>query len=244
MHALLDALRGPHRDAEQLDAIAEFLRRAQIFRRDRGDAFDIDRALRHLGAEGEAGQDRQLLRGVVAVDVERRIGFGIAEALRVLQAFGERQAFLLHPGQDVIAGAVENAVDAVDRGAGKTFAQGLDDGNGRADRGFEIQRAAVLFGECASRKPCLAISALLAVTTDLPDFSAASIADSAGSPEPPINSTKQSMPGSLASASGFFGPRDAAQIDAALLGLRARGDGDDAHAAAAARRQRRGFALR
>src|SRR3984957_17622871 len=56
----------------------------------------------------------------------------------------------------------------------------------------------------ASRNPCLAISALLAVTTDLPDFSAASIADSAGSPEPPINSTKQSMPGSLASASAFL----------------------------------------
>src|SRR5436190_22380785 len=56
----------------------------------------------------------------------------------------------------------------------------------------------------ASRKPCLAISALLAVTTDLPDFSAASIAAKAGSPEPPISSTKQSMPGSLASCSGFL----------------------------------------
>src|SRR6202166_1167357 len=56
----------------------------------------------------------------------------------------------------------------------------------------------------ASRNPCLAISALLAVTTDLPDFSAASIADSAGSPEPPINSTKQSIPGSMASASAFL----------------------------------------
>ena len=52
--------------------------------------------------------------------------------------------------------------------------------------------------------PCLAISALLAVTTDLPDFSAASIADSAGSPEPPISSTKQSTLGSLASASGLL----------------------------------------
>src|SRR5439155_5827583 len=61
-----------------------------------------------------------------------------------------------------------------------------------------------LSADVASRRPCLAISALLAVTTDLPDFSAASIADSAGSPEPPINSTKQSMPGSLASASGFL----------------------------------------
>src|SRR6267154_2141124 len=58
--------------------------------------------------------------------------------------------------------------------------------------------------DIASRNPCLAISALLAVTTDLPVFSAASIADSAGSPDPPINSTKQSIPGSPPSASGFL----------------------------------------
>jgi hypothetical protein len=70
MHALLDAFRGPHRDPEQLDAIAEFFRRAQVFRRDRRNAFDIDRALRDLGAECEAGKDGKLLRGVVAVDVE------------------------------------------------------------------------------------------------------------------------------------------------------------------------------
>src|ERR1700761_5289577 len=55
-----------------------------------------------------------------------------------------------------------------------------------------------------SRTPCLAISALLAVTTDLPDFSAVSIAENAGSPAPPINSTKQSMPGCSASACELF----------------------------------------
>ena len=112
MHALFDAFRRPHRDPEQLDPIAEFLGRAQIFRLDRGDALDINRALRNPGAEGEAGQDGKLLCGVVAVDVERRIGLGIAEPLRVLKALGKRQAFLLHPGHDVIAGAVEDAVDA------------------------------------------------------------------------------------------------------------------------------------
>src|SRR5215471_4589142 len=57
---------------------------------------------------------------------------------------------------------------------------------------------------CARRMPCLAISALLAVTTDLPAPSAASTADSAGSPAPPISSTKQSTSGWVASASGSF----------------------------------------
>ena len=47
-----------------------------------------------LGAEGEAGQDRELVGGVEAADVEGRVGFRIAEPLRLLEAFGERQALL------------------------------------------------------------------------------------------------------------------------------------------------------
>ncbi len=50
--------------------------------------------------------------------------------------------------------------------------------------------------------PYLASSALLAVTTDLPLASAASTEDLAGSPAPPINSTKTSMPSVRASATG------------------------------------------
>src|SRR6202163_2830577 len=146
MHALFDALRGPHRDPDQLDAIAEFFCGAQVFRRDRRNAFDINRALRDPGAEREAGKNCKLLGGVMTVDVERRIGLGITKALRVLQAFGERQSFLFHPGQDVVAGAVEDAVNAIDVGTGEAFAQGFDDGNRSADRRLEIQRAAMFFG--------------------------------------------------------------------------------------------------
>ena len=47
-------------------------------------------------------------------DIEARIGLGVAEALRVLEAIGKRQFLLLHPREDVIAGAVENPVDALD----------------------------------------------------------------------------------------------------------------------------------
>src|SRR3979411_3207320 len=146
MYGLFEALGGPHSDPEQLDAIAEFFRGAQVFRRDGRNSFDVNRALRDLGAKCEAGKNCKLLRGVVAVDVERRISLGITKALRVLQAFGERQSFLLHPGQDVIAGAVEDAVDAIDVGTGETFAQGFDDWDCRADSRLEIQRAAMLLG--------------------------------------------------------------------------------------------------
>ena len=54
----------------------------------------------------------------------------------------------------------------------------------------------------ASLTPCLASSALLAVTTDLPEVSAASTARLAGSPAPPINSTNTSMSALRASATG------------------------------------------
>src|ERR1035441_7621162 len=107
MYALLDAFRGPHRDPEQFDAVTEFLRSAEIFRRDRRNAFDVNRALRDLAAESEAGKYRKFLRGIVTINIEGRVGFRVTQPLRVLQAFGERQAFLFHPGQDVIAGAVE-----------------------------------------------------------------------------------------------------------------------------------------
>jgi hypothetical protein len=63
-----------------------------------------------------------------------------------MRGWQERQSFLFHPGQDVIAGAVEDAVDAIDSGTCKTFAQGFDNRNRRADRRLEIQRAAVLLG--------------------------------------------------------------------------------------------------
>ncbi|MGY4288677.1 hypothetical protein ACVWXO_007897 [Bradyrhizobium sp. LM2.7] len=89
MHALLDARGGAHGNAEQLDAITEIGGRTQIFRRDGRDTFDIHRALSNFRAEGEAGENGELLCGVVAVDVEGRIGLGIAEPLRILQAFGK-----------------------------------------------------------------------------------------------------------------------------------------------------------
>lgn len=121
MHALLDALGGANGNTEQLEPVTEIVSGAQIFRRDGGDTFDIHRALSNFRAESEAGENGKLLRGIVAVDVEGRVGLGIAEALRILEALGKRQALLLHPGQDVIAGAVEDAIDAVDAGSRKTF---------------------------------------------------------------------------------------------------------------------------
>ncbi len=138
---------GAHRDAEQLHPVAELARRFEILRGDRRDALDEHRLRIDLGAEGDAREDRELLGGVEALDVEGRIGLGIAEALGILETVGERQLLLLHAGEDVVAGAVEDAVDAREGIAGEPLAQRLHDRDRAADRRLEIERDAVLLGE-------------------------------------------------------------------------------------------------
>ena len=59
---------------------------------------------------------------VVAVDVEARIGLGVAQALRVRETLGEAEPLGLHAREDVIAGTVEDPVDAIDRIAAQRFA--------------------------------------------------------------------------------------------------------------------------
>ena len=97
--------------------------------------------------KAEAGQDREFLRGIVTFDVEGRVGLRIAEPLRLTQAFVEGEPILLHAGEDVVAGAVEDAVNAGERRAVEAFAQRLDDRDAAGDGGLEIERHAVAFRE-------------------------------------------------------------------------------------------------
>ena len=49
------------------------------------------------------------MRRIHAIDVEGRIGLGVAQLLRVSQNLGEFPAALAHLRQDVVAGAVQDA---------------------------------------------------------------------------------------------------------------------------------------
>src|SRR6516164_2690987 len=151
MHALLYALVGLYRDAQQLHAVAELGGPFEVFGRDRRNAFHVDGALIDLGAESEARQDRELLRSIMALDVEGWIGLGVTEPLRLLQAVRERELLLFHARQDVVAGAVEDSIDARERIAGQTLAQRFHDRDGAADRGLEIERHMVLLGNGRQR---------------------------------------------------------------------------------------------
>ena len=87
------------------------------------------------------------MSGVEAADVEGRVGLGVAEPLRLGEADRERQPLRLHARQNVIAGAVENAADAMHRVAGEALAQRLDHGHAAADRRLEGQRDVLRFRE-------------------------------------------------------------------------------------------------
>ena len=163
----MPACRAP-RDAEVFDSIAERRRVFEIFDADAADAFRVNGVRIEPDAECERRQNGELVRGVDAFDVERRIGLGIPERLCV----GERLRKVVtrrHLREDVVRRAVDDSGNPVDRVAGESFAQRLDDRNAAGDRAFEAdadRRPARAAGN--SRAPRIAISALLAVTKCLP----------------------------------------------------------------------------
>ncbi len=133
-------------DAEQPDAIAQRRRLGDVGGEQVADAARSDIGKGRPGAEGEAGEDRQLVRGVDAVDVEAGIGLSEAQRLRLGEHFGKIASLRFHLGEDEIAGAVENAIDARDLVRGSPFAQPLDDGDAAGDRRLEFERDLGGFG--------------------------------------------------------------------------------------------------
>src|SRR6266478_889896 len=124
--ALLEPLLGQSCNPQELDAVAELLGKVDVEPRDVADALGIDAAEVDRATEPDARQDGELVRRIDAVDVKARIGFGIAELLRLGEHFGKFVRGLAHRRQDIIRGSVENAVDAREPVSDKTLAQGLD----------------------------------------------------------------------------------------------------------------------
>ena len=145
MDALLQAALAGLRRAEQLDPVAELAGEGDVVGRDPADALDIGVGEVDPRAEGKAGEDRQLVRRVDAVDVEAGIGLGIAEALRLGQHVVEAAPRLAHGRQDVVAGAVEDAVQPADAVGGQPLAHRADDRDPAGDRGLVGEREPRLF---------------------------------------------------------------------------------------------------
>ncbi len=129
MDALLDAEFRRSRDAQQLDAVAELAGEGDVQRRDVAGCIHLHPGEIDLAAEGDAREDGKLVGRVNPVDIEAGIRLGIAQALGIGEHIGEFAAGLAHDREDVVAGTVEDAIDAVDPIAGQPFPEGLDDGD-------------------------------------------------------------------------------------------------------------------
>ena len=159
-------------DGEELDRVAELSRVAEVARGEPRDAFAVDLVRVDGRVKGEAGEDRELVSGVVALDVVRGLRFRVAEVLRAHERVGEVDAVVAHPREDVVGRAVDDGADTGDLVGGEVALEGGDDGDAAADAGFVEDVDAGLVGRARSFAPCFAMTSLLAVTTDWPALKA------------------------------------------------------------------------
>ena len=106
-------------------------------------------------AEADGREDRQLVRRVHAFDIEGRIGLGKAQPLRFGQHVAEVRAGALHRREDVIAGAVEDAVNLGERIGRGAFAQALDDRDAARHRRLELERGVMALGDLRQLQPVM-----------------------------------------------------------------------------------------
>jgi hypothetical protein len=153
MHAQLHRAAVIASDREVLDREAEARRKLVVDGLDAADALDWHAANRHARAEREHRQHHQLVRGVVAVDVERRLGLGVAQLLRLGERGLEGRALEAHATEDVIAGAIDDAAQRDHPVAGQRLAQRAHDGDAAAHRALEGQVGAARDGPIDELRP-------------------------------------------------------------------------------------------
>ena len=146
MHAQLDAPGRAPRDAQQLDAVAQFLGVADVLPGELRDAFGVGTVELHRDAEADRRDDGELVRGIDAFDVEGRIGLRVAQALRLLEHLVEARALVAHLREDEVAGAVDDAGDPLDAVGGEPFAHRLDDRDAAGHRRLERHHHALAAG--------------------------------------------------------------------------------------------------
>jgi hypothetical protein len=126
---------------------AEAIRHRVIDRLQVRDALGRDFVGGYGHPEGEHGQHREFVLRVPPPDVEGRIGLGVSEPLRFCQRVREARVLALHLREDEIAGAVDDAREALDRVAREGVLEDANERDSAADRRFEREVDAVLLRE-------------------------------------------------------------------------------------------------
>ena len=129
----------PPRCRDEANGAAKCVRVGKINLADARDALDRNLADFDRLPEGNHGEDGDFIPGVVALDVHGGVGLGVARSLCLAQSLAERAATLLHLRQDVIGGAVEDAVNRAEVLPRKPFADGVKNGHSAGHAGFDAE---------------------------------------------------------------------------------------------------------
>ena len=133
----------PVGDGQQLDGVAELLAVADVAELQRVDARDGDGVEVDLQPERQRREDRQLVGRVGALDVQGRVRLGEASLLGAGQGVGVGLVPLRHRREDVVARAVDDAVQRVDAVGDQPVGQRPDDRHAAAATGLEGDAHAV-----------------------------------------------------------------------------------------------------
>ena len=88
--------------------------------------------------EGKGGEDRDLRRSIVTVNIGGRICFCVAEVLGEFQGVVEGHPVGFHLVKDEVRGAVEDSHDGLDPVTRQGFAQAVHNGDGAGNGGFVV----------------------------------------------------------------------------------------------------------
>ncbi len=145
-HAYSRCLHRPFGDGERLHRAAHGAGAGDVRGGDVADALPVDVVQGHPGVERQLRDDRRLRGGVEAVDVRARVGLGVSERGRLLKGLGEACAGLVHPGEDVVGGAVDDAEHPADPVTGEALPQRAQQRDRAGDRRLVVEVHAVRGG--------------------------------------------------------------------------------------------------
>ena len=133
-------------NGQKFDDVARLSRRLDDIGGDSSDSLAMDSVQWHGGVESKAGKNRGLLRGIVALDVRGGVRLRITELRRRGERLLEGVAHSIHPVEDEVGRAVDDAENAGDPITGEAVAQGANDGDRTADGCLVVELCSHLFG--------------------------------------------------------------------------------------------------
>ena len=112
---------------EKLDAVVQLIREADISCGDFFNPFD-----KHIGrfdpkSIRQRGKNDGLVSGVPTIHVQRGIGLGVAQSLRIREHRCKISALLRHASKDVVAGAIEDSMNGLKTISHEGLADRLND---------------------------------------------------------------------------------------------------------------------